>query len=62
MHAVYDPTEKEIEHAKQVLVVYDQAMAKGSGVIALNGKMIDMPMVTRAKAVLAYAKASGKEI
>ena len=62
VHAVYDPTEKEIEHAKQVLVVYDQAMAKGSGVIALNGKMIDMPMVTRAKAVLAYAKASGKEI
>lgn len=62
VHAVYDPTEKEIEHAKQVLAVYEEAMAKGSGVIALNGKMIDMPMVTRAKAVLAYAKASGKEI
>ena len=62
VHSVYDPTDKEVEHAKQVLAVYDEAMKKGSGVIALNGKMIDMPMVTRAKAVLEYAKASGKEI
>lgn len=62
VHSVYDPTDKEVEHAKQVLAVYDEAMKKGSGVVALNGKMIDMPMVTRAKAVLEYAKASGKEI
>lgn len=62
VHAVYDPTDKEIEDAKAVLAVYEEALAKASGVIALNGKMIDMPMVARAKAVLAYAKAAGKEI
>ena len=62
VHAVYDPTDKEIEDAKAVLAVYEEALAKASGVIALKGKMIDMPMVTRAKAVLAYAKAAGKEL
>lgn len=62
VHAVYDPTDKEIDHAKRVLGVYKEALAKGSGVISLNGKMIDMPMVTRAKAILDYAQASGKEI
>lgn len=62
VHSVYDPTDKEIEHAKRVLMVYEEAVAKASGVISLDGKMIDMPMVTRAKAVLAYAQAAGKGI
>ena len=31
-------------------------MANASGVVALDGKMIDMPIVTRAKDTLAYAK------
>ena len=62
VHACYDPSEKEIEHAKKVLAVYEDALSKASGVIALEGKMIDMPMVTRAKNVLAYAKAAGKDV
>lgn len=62
VHEVYTPTDKEIEHAKKVVAVYEEAIAKGSGAIALDGKMIDMPIVTRAQDVLAYAKAAGKEI
>ena len=62
VHDCFTPTDAEIENAKAVLAVYEEALAKASGVIALNGKMIDMPMVTRAKAQLEYAKASGKEI
>jgi citrate lyase subunit beta/citryl-CoA lyase len=62
VHEVYTPTDKEIEQARKVVAVYDEAIANGSGAIALDGKMIDMPIVTRAKATLAYAKAAGKEI
>lgn len=62
VHSVYDPSEDEITHAKKVLAVYEEALAKASGVISMDGKMIDMPMVTRAKAILSYAQASGKEI
>ena len=35
-----------------------EANAKGSGVIALNGKMIDRPIVLRAERVLKLAKAA----
>lgn len=62
VHEVYTPTDKEIEQAKKVVAVYDEAMANGSGVVALDGKMIDMPIVIRARAALEYAKAAGKEI
>lgn len=62
VHEVYDPTDKEIEHAKRVVAAYNEAMARNAGVVALDGKMIDMPIVTRAKNTLEYAKASGKEI
>ena len=35
-----------------------EAKAKGSGVISLNGKMIDKPVVEKATRVLETAKAS----
>lgn len=59
VHECYSVTSQEIEHAKAVLAAYDEAMVNGSGVIALNGKMIDAPMVTRAKDILAYAREAG---
>ena len=45
-----------------MVAAYNEAMARNAGVVALDGKMIDMPIVTRAKNTLEYAKASGKEI
>ena len=54
---VFAPTEKEISHARRVLAAYQDALDRNSGVIALDGKMIDTPIVTRAERVLAYAAA-----
>ena len=54
---VFAPTEKEISHARRVLAAYQDALDRKSGVIALDGKMIDTPIVTRAERVLAYAAA-----
>ena len=62
VHAVYTPEDKEIAQAKKIVAAYEAAMAKSSGVVALDGKMIDMPIVVRAQNTLEYAKASGKEI
>ncbi|MEQ9763939.1 citrate (pro-3S)-lyase subunit beta [Streptococcus sp. ZJ151] len=56
---IYTPTEKEIENAKQVKWAIREAESKGSGVIALNGKMIDKPIVERAERVMMLAKAAG---
>lgn len=57
---IFSPTEKEIQQAERVLAAYQEALAKQSGVIALDGKMIDTPIVTRAERVLAYAAALQK--
>lgn len=54
---IFTPTEKEIRHAERVLTAYREAVERNSGVIALDGKMIDTPIVLRAERVLAYAAA-----
>ncbi|MHC5373821.1 citrate (pro-3S)-lyase subunit beta [Enterococcus sp. LJL120] len=58
VNAIYAPTEKEIQNAKEVIWAIRDAEAKGSGVISLNGKMIDKPIVERAERVIALAKAA----
>lgn len=55
VHGVFAPTEKEISHAKAVVKANDEALEKGLGVISLNGKMIDKPIVERALRVLDLA-------
>ena len=59
VNSVFTPTEKEITNAVAVMNAIEEAEAKGSGVIALNGKMIDKPIVERAERVLMLAKAAG---
>lgn len=58
-HKVFAPTEKEIKNAIRVVDAINEAEEKGSGVIALDGKMIDGPIVDRAYRVLELAKATG---
>jgi citrate lyase subunit beta/citryl-CoA lyase len=59
IHRVFTPKQDEIRYAMRVLDVFEEAVQKNSGVIALDGKMIDMPMVIRARRVLALAEAAG---
>ena len=59
VHEVFTPTEKEIENALLVIEAIKEAEQKGSGVISLNGKMVDKPIVVRAERVLNLAKAAG---
>ncbi|MBM7687955.1 citrate (pro-3S)-lyase subunit beta [Enterococcus ureilyticus] len=58
VNSVYEPTEKEIQHAKEVIWGIREAEAKGSGVISVNGKMVDKPIVERAERVIALAIAA----
>lgn len=59
VNSVFTPTEKEIEKAKAIVAAIKEAEKKGSGVIALNGKMIDRPVVIRAERTIQMAKAAG---
>lgn len=58
VNKVYQPTEKEIRNAQQVILAIEQARIKGSGVISLNGQMVDRPVVLRAERVMRLAKAN----
>lgn len=55
---IYAPTDKEIQNAKEVIWAIREAESRGSGVISLNGKMIDKPIVERAERVIMLAKAA----
>lgn len=58
VNKVYEPTKKEIENAKNVENAIKEAELKGSGVISMNGQMVDRPVVLRAERVMRLAKAS----
>lgn len=55
---IFTPTLKEIQKAKAVMEAIAEANRRGSGVISLNGKMIDRPIVLRAERVISLAKAA----
>ncbi|MDH5109501.1 citrate (pro-3S)-lyase subunit beta [Lentilactobacillus kefiri] len=58
VNKVYEPTEAEISNAKNVINAIQEAKLKGSGVISMNGQMVDRPVVLRAQRVMKLAKAS----
>lgn len=58
VNTIYAPTEKEIQNAKEVIWGIREAEAKGSGVISVNGKMVDKPIVERAERIIALALAA----
>lgn len=59
VNEVFAPTEKEIEKAKKIIAAIKEAEKRGSGVIAVNGKMVDRPVVIRAQRTIDLAIASG---
>ena len=59
IHNLFAPTQKEVDHATRVIAAAEEAERNGSGVVSLNGKMVDTPIIERAKLVLQRAAASG---
>jgi len=53
--AAFTPSVEAIAWAQRVVEAYEQNQAEGRGAFALDGKMIDMPLVKAARRVLARA-------
>jgi citrate lyase beta subunit len=51
----FTPSAEEIERARALIAAHDAQQAAGMGVFVYEGKMIDMPMIRAAQAVLARA-------
>lgn len=56
---VFAPSEAELEWARQVLEAHEAGLREGRGAVALDGRMIDAPVVVRAKRLLAEAGRRG---
>ena len=56
----FTPSPEAIEYAQRVVEAFTTSQKEGRGAFALDGKMIDMPLLKNAQKVLDRAKAAGK--
>ena len=52
----YGPSPAEVDRARRLIAAFDAALAQGLGAVAFEGAMIDLPVVERARKVLARAR------
>ena len=59
INSVYSPSEEEISQAQREIESFEEAAAMGRGSTSLDGKVIDVPVVKRAQALIERARAMG---
>jgi citrate lyase subunit beta/citryl-CoA lyase len=59
IHKAFAPTPEEIEKALRIEAAFEEAEAKGLGVVSLGSKMIDPPVVLRARRLVQRARVMG---
>jgi len=55
INKLFSPSEEAVKYAKKVIEVFEEAERNGSGATSLDGKMIDVPVVKRARNLLELA-------
>jgi citrate lyase beta subunit len=56
VNRVFAPTSAELDWARRVVEAFEEGERTGRGVVAFNGTMVDLPVVERARRILAEAK------
>jgi len=56
LNECFSPSAQEIAHAERVVAAYDEAEARGRASTSLDGWVIDVPVVKRARALLELAR------
>lgn len=52
----YGPAPAEVDRARRLIAAFEVALAAGQGAVAFEGAMIDLPVVERARRLLARAR------
>jgi citrate lyase subunit beta-like protein len=60
VQSAFTPGEAAIANAKRIVEAFEAGQKEGKGAIALDGKMIDMPLLRNAQKVLERARAAGR--
>ena len=61
IHAAFSPTAAELERARAIVDTAREAEDQGLGVVALDGRMIDRPVLDRALRLIRYADRLARE-
>jgi citrate lyase subunit beta/citryl-CoA lyase len=56
LNATFSPSPAEIDYARRVVAAFEEAERAGKGATSLDGKVIDVPVVKRARALLEVAE------
>jgi citrate lyase subunit beta/citryl-CoA lyase len=59
IHQAFAPSPAEIDKARKIVAAFEEAQQKGLAVVSLGSKMIDPPVVERARKLVARAQAMG---
>ena len=57
IHDAFTPSQVEIEKALKIVAAFEEAQQRGLGVVSLGSKMIDAPVVERARKLVARSRA-----
>ena len=57
INSIFTPGSEEVEYAHRVVEAWNEAESAGRGATSLDGRMIDVPVVKRARNLLALAEA-----
>ena len=57
INETFSPSAEEIAYARQIMAAWEEAEAAGRGSLAMDGRMVDVPVVKRAQNLLAFADA-----
>jgi len=60
IHEAFAPSASEIEKASRIVAAFEEAQQRGLSVVSLGSKMIDPPVVERAKKLVERAEKMGK--
>lgn len=52
VNEIFTPTAAELDQARRIVRAFDEALGRGHGAVALEGQMLDAPVVDRARRVL----------
>jgi citrate lyase subunit beta/citryl-CoA lyase len=55
LNRAFSPTAAELDHARALIAAFERAQAAGDGAFAFEGRMVDEPVVRRARALIEKA-------
>lgn len=61
VHQAFTPSEKQVEKARQVIQGFEQAHREGAGTVQVEGRMVDWPIVEKARRLVQMATALKSE-